>query len=80
MIIWCHFHLHISRKAAKSMVVLISQSCGELQPVVCLSRLAINFEDHSGTRGCLTSLMKQATANTAWETLSINIIATWLNC
>ena len=35
---WCHFHLHISHKAVKSMAKLISQSCGELQPAVCLSR------------------------------------------
>ena len=35
---WCHFHLHISHKAVKSMAKLISQSCGELQPGVCLPR------------------------------------------
>ena len=35
---WCHFHHHISHKAVKSMARLISQSCGELQPAVCLPR------------------------------------------
>ena len=35
---------------------LISQSCGELQLVVCLSRGDGPFEDRSSTRGCLTSL------------------------
>ena len=33
-----HFYLHISHKAAKSMAKLISQSCGELQLAVCLSK------------------------------------------
>ena len=35
---WCHFYLHISHKAAKSMAKLISQVCDELQPADCLSR------------------------------------------
>ena len=35
---WCHFHLHILHKAAKSMAKLISQSYGELQLTVILSR------------------------------------------
>ena len=34
---WCHFHLHMSHKAAKSIAKLISQSCGDSQPAVCLS-------------------------------------------
>ena len=35
---WCHFHFHMSHKAAKSMAKLISQLCGDSQLVVCLSR------------------------------------------
>ena len=35
---WCHLLLYISHKATKSMAKLISQSCGELQLAVCLSR------------------------------------------
>ena len=35
---WCHSYLHISNKAAVSKAKLISQSCGELQLAVCLSR------------------------------------------
>ena len=37
-IYWCHFHLLISHKVVSSMAKLISQSCGELQPAVCLPR------------------------------------------
>ena len=35
---WCHFHLYMSHKAAKSMAKLISQLCGDSQPAVCLPR------------------------------------------
>ena len=35
---WCHFHLRISHKVAKSKVKFISLSYGELQLTVCLSR------------------------------------------
>ena len=35
---WCHFHLHISHKAAKSIAKLVIHLCGELQPAICLSR------------------------------------------
>ena len=35
---WYHFHFHISSNAAKPMAKLISQSCGELQLAVCLSK------------------------------------------
>ena len=38
------------------MAKLISQSCGELQPAVCLSREIEPSEGHPCTRGCLTSL------------------------
>ena len=34
-ICWYHFHLHISHK---SMIKLMSQLCGELQLILCLSR------------------------------------------
>ena len=34
---WCHFHLHMSHKAAISMAKLISQYCGDSQLAVCLS-------------------------------------------
>ena len=48
----------------------ISQSCGKLQPAVCLSR---------GYGASLTSdkPQKQAKAKAAWATFTIN---TWLNC
>ena len=34
----CHFHLHMSHKAVKSMEKLITQLCGDLQSAVCLPR------------------------------------------
>ena len=33
----CHFHLHLSHEAAKSIAKLISQSCGKSQLAICLS-------------------------------------------
>ena len=53
---WCHFHLHMSHNAVKSMAKLISQSCGELQPAVCLPRGHAAIEGDPDTRGRLTSL------------------------
>ena len=52
---WCHFHLHISNKVAKSVAKLINQLCGKLQPAMCLSRGMETLEDHLRTHGHLTS-------------------------
>ena len=40
----------------KSMAKLINQSCGELQPTICLLRGDGNIEDNPSIRGHLTSL------------------------
>ena len=74
---WCHFHLYISHKAAKSMAKLISQSCGELQQAVCLPRgygVIWRRSEHSWTSD---KPQKQATAKAAKATFSLN---TGLNC
>ena len=77
LIHWCHFHLHISHKAAKSMTKLISQLCGELQPAVCLSR-GCGGQPFKGDLSTPTwTAQKQATAKAAQETFGINAC---LNC
>ena len=47
-----YFHFHMSRKAAKSMAKLISQSCGDLQLAVYLPRKDGPFKGHPSTHGC----------------------------
>ena len=47
-------------KITKSMAKLISQSCGELQPAICLSRGDGNIEDNPSIRGHLTSFSNKS--------------------
>ena len=53
---WCHFQLHVSYKAAKSMVNLISQSFGDYSWLSACPGYMEPFKDHTNTHGCLTSL------------------------
>ena len=78
---WCHLYLHISHKAVNSVAKHISQSYGELQPAVCLSRgdgAIWRLFEHSWTSD---KPQKQATAKAAWATFSTNTcLKCWLMC
>ena len=53
---WCHFHPHISHKAAKSMAKLIkSHMVNYSQLSACQGEMEPS-EDNLSTHGCLTSL------------------------
>ena len=69
---WCHFHLHILHKAAKSMAKLISQLCGKSQLAVCLSRGYAAILRRPKHLWMSERPQKQATAKAAWETFNIN--------
>ena len=57
---WCYYHLHMSRKAAKSMAKFISQLCGDSQSAaVCLPRVDGAIErPPKSTHGCQADLRK----------------------
>ena len=74
---WCHFHIHISHKAGKSMAKLSNQSCGELQPAVCFPRGYAAILRQPERSWMSDKVQKQATLKASWATFSIN---TWLNC
>ena len=50
---------YVSQNVAKSMANVTSQSCGDLQPAVCLSRRYGPFKDHPSTRGRMTRSRNQ---------------------
>ena len=80
---WCYFHLHISHKAAKSMMKLISQLCVVNYSTCTAGCLLIKerwtlFKDHPSTCGCLTSLRNKPQQKQPGK-LSAPI-ATCLNC
>ena len=55
----CHFNLHMSSKAAKSITKLISQLCGDSRSAVCLRMEDELFEGYTSTHGCQTGLRKR---------------------
>ena len=71
-IAWCHFQLHVSHKAAKSMGKLISQSCGTIQLAVCLPGEMEPYKDHPSTHECPTSLRNKSQQKQPMTTFSTN--------
>ena len=64
LITLCHFYLHMSHKAAKSMAKLISQSCGDSQSAMLAKG---PFKGYPSTRGCQTGLRKGLSESTERE-------------